>query len=317
MNQYVFQNGDEMPILGLGTWRSEPGEVAQAVRAAIEIGYRHIDCAWIYGNEPEIGQTINALIKDGIVTREELWITSKLWNDCHAPEDVRGAIEISLRQLQLDYLDLYLVHWPVCVRKGVYVPKKMSDYREVHVPAEKTWQAMESLQSEGLTRHIGVSNFSKTKLLDLLPKAKIRPEINQIESHPYLQQTDLFDFCQEQNIGITAYAPLGSRGRPDRLKEADEPILLEDPTILQIAESLGVLPAQVLISWAIHRNCSVIPKSTNPGRLKQNFGAASLSLSAADMEAIAKLDLHRRYINGETWTLNGSPYTLNSIWDEN
>ncbi len=306
-----------MPVLGLGTWKSQPGEIGAAIRQAVEIGYRHIDCAWIYGNEPEIGAALHELISEGVVKREDLWITSKLWNDRHAAEDVRGAIETSLQNLQLNYLDLYLVHWPVCLRKGIYLPTKPDDYFTLEEqPLAGTWKAMEDLAEAGLARHIGVSNFSKKKLVDLLPQVKIRPEINQIELHPYLQQKELVDFCHHSKIGTTAYSPLGSRDRPERLKAEAEPVLLEDPTVIAIAKSLGVSVAQVLLSWSIHRGSSVIPKSTNPGRMKENLEAASLSLSTHDMDAIGKLDRHRRYISGETWTLHGSPHTLDSLWDE-
>jgi alcohol dehydrogenase (NADP+) len=312
-----FANGDQMPILGLGTWKSNAGEVYSAVREALRIGYRHIDCAAIYGNETEVGTALADSFKEGLVSRDQLWITSKLWNNAHAPEDVRPALEKTLKDLGLDYLDLYLIHWPVLIKKGVLYQKSGADLLPLdHIPIEKTWKAMEISAAEGLCRHLGVSNFSVAKLKSLLAHAEIRPEVNQIELHPYLQQPAMLEFCRENVIHLTAYAPLGSADRPSRLKVDGEPVLMEEETIREIARTLAATPAQVLISWAIQRKTSVIPKSVNPERLRQNFEAAALTLSEEQMQRIEKLDRHRRYINGEFWAMEGSSYTLENLWDE-
>jgi len=317
MKKLQFSNGDAMPILGLGTWKSAPGEVYEAVKAAIRLGYRHIDCALIYGNEAEIGRALSESFQAGTVSREEMWITSKLWNDSHAPADVQSGIKQTLADLQLDYLDLYLIHWPVAIKKGEGFPLNKDKLISLdELPITKTWQAMESLVKGSLTRHIGVSNFSIAKLKSLLATANHPPELNQVELHPYLQQTDLLKFAQANNIFLTGYSPLGSSDRPDSLKAEDEPVLLEDPTIAEIAAKHHVTPAQVLLGWAIQRGTAVIPKSVNPKRIEQNLAAAEVSLAEEDMEAIAALDRHRRYVDGSIWVVADGPYTLANLWDE-
>ncbi len=317
MKTVQFANGDQMPIFGLGTWKSAPGEVYNAVLEALKQGYRHIDCAPIYGNEAEIGKALSEAFKQGLVRREELWITSKLWNSFHDPEDVQPALEKTLGDLQIDSLDLYLIHWPVVIRKGLEFHSSGKDLVSLdEVPIADTWKAMEACLSKGLCKHIGVSNFSVAKLKQLLEVAKLPPEMNQIELHPYLQQPAMLEFCQANNIHLTAYSPLGSADRPERLKEENEPILLEDETITAIARRHNVTAAQVLTGWAIARNTVVIPKSTNPERIKQNMGALEISLTQDDMTEIEKLNRNRRYVAGTFWTMEGSPYTLENLWDE-
>jgi alcohol dehydrogenase (NADP+) len=308
---------DEMPIVGLGTWKSAPGEVYDAVRTALDAGYRHVDCAPIYGNEPEVGRALDETFADGDVSRDDVWVTSKLWNDAHAPEDVQPALESTLEDLQLETIDLYLMHWPVALKPDTSMPQSPDDLVSLdEQPLAETWAAMEELVDDGLARHIGVSNFNIPKLQSLLEAGRIAPEMNQIELHPYLPQTEMVSFARENDVPLTAYSPLGSKDRPEGMKADDEPILLEDPTIVEIAERHDATPAQVLIRWAIERGTAVIPKSVNAGRIKENLAAADLSLTDDDMDALSGLGRGRRYVRGELWTLEGSPYTLESIWEE-
>ncbi|EDM75454.1 aldehyde reductase [Plesiocystis pacifica SIR-1] len=317
MKHLTLANGDRMPALGLGTWKSSPGEVGAAVETAIELGYRHIDCAAIYGNEAEIGEAIARCVAKGTVTRDQLWITSKLWNDCHAPEHVGPALDATLERLGLEHLDLYLIHWPVAHVHGAVLPKQTSDFVSLDdLPISATWAALEACVDAGKTRHIGVSNFSAAKLASVCEGARVQPACNQVELHPYLQQRALVDACAQRGVLVTAYSPLGSRDRAASFKAADEPVLLEDPSIAAIAERLGCSPAQVLIAWAIDRGTSVIPKSVNPQRLAQNLASASIELDADARQLILTLDRERRYIDGTFWTPPGSPYSLATLWDE-
>lgn len=317
MQTLSFRNDDEMPILGLGTWKSAPGEVYDAVKIALRAGYRHIDCALIYGNEAEVGNALADAFSEGIVDRSDVWITSKLWNDAHAPGNVRPALNETLRDLQLDTIDLYLMHWPVAQKPGTTMPQSPDDLVSLdEQPLAETWAAMEALVDDGLARHIGVSNFSVPKLQALLQDAETyAPEMNQVELHPYLQQPDLLAFAEENDVHLTAYSPLGSFDRPDEMKADDEPILLNDATLASVAQKHDATPAQVLISWAIHRGTAVIPKSTSEGHIKENLEAAHLELTDADMEVLSKLDRGRRYVDGTAWTMEGSPYTLENLWD--
>lgn len=311
MKTIELSSGDRFAALGLGTWKSAPGEVGAAVTSALEAGYRHVDCARIYGNEAEIGAALAA----SPVARDDLWITSKLWNTHHAPADVRPAVEQTLADLGVDHLDLYLVHWPVAMRKGAAVPLEAGDLIDLaELPLADTWAAMESLVDAGLCRNIGVSNFSAAKLEALCDGARIRPAMNQVELHPYLQQRGLLETCKSLGVAVTAYSPLGSRDRPAALA-ADAPVLLEDPAVAAIAERRGATPAQVLIAWALERGTAVIPKSVNPARIAENLAAADVSLDAADMAELAELDRELRYVDGSFWAVEGSSYTVESLWD--
>jgi len=317
MVTFSLTGGDRLPALGLGTWKSSPGAVYAAVKEALASGYRHIDCAPIYQNEPEVGEAIAEAIDSGTVARTDLWLTSKLWNNAHAPEQVRPALEQTLADLRVDCLDLYLMHWPVAFAPGVLFARRSEEYIALaDLPVIATWRAMEDCVARGLTRHIGVCNFSIAKLDALCRQATIRPAMNQIELHPYLQQEPMLAFCREKGILVTAYSPLGSGDRPVGMKKSDEPTLLADPVIQRVADKHKATPAQVLLAWGLGRKTVVIPKSIHPERQRQNLAAAHLVLDARDRAEIAALDRHYRFVDGSFFTGPGSPYTLKNLWDE-
>jgi alcohol dehydrogenase (NADP+) len=314
MKYLEFWNKDKMPILGLGTWKSSKGEVYDAVCEAIKMGYKHIDCAAIYGNEPEIGQALNDCISDGIVKREDLWITSKLWNSNHGRENVVIGLNKTLADLQLKYIDLYLIHWPVALKSGVGFPTSVDQFLPPEAkPIEDTWKGMEDILEMGLAKHIGLSNFNVQKIESLLPDCNYQPEVIQVEMHPLLQQKELFEFCSWNNIKMTAYAPLGARDL-EKIKAGDEPDLLDQPVILDISERYKITPAQVLLAWSITRNISVIPKSVNKERMLQNLKAAEMVIAPEDMAKIATMERNFRFISGGLWTVPGSPYTSEDLW---
>ncbi|RDI44770.1 aldo/keto reductase [Aquicella lusitana] len=318
MRTFTLLSGDQIPAIGLGTWKSSEAEVGQAVKMALASGYQHIDCAAIYLNEGVIGQTLEESIKNKVISREKLWVTSKLWNSYHAPEDVEPALKESLGHLRLDYLDLYLIHWPVAFKRkiGLNIPETGEDFLSLDaIPLADTWQAMEALVDKGLVKNIGVSNFSISKLQMLLKQSKYKPAVNQVECHPYLAQTELMSFCREQGIHVTAYSPLGSGDRPDMLKKTDEPSLLQNPVIVEIAKTHRATPAQILIAWQVVRKNSVIPKSIHEKRIKENLAAQDIQLSEEDLKRINALDKNYRFLDGSFWEMKHSPYKAESFWD--
>lgn len=315
MKSLQFTNGDRMPIIGLGTWKATGEEVKEAVKNALEIGYRHIDTAAIYSNEEAIGAALNEIFESRKITRDEIFITSKLWNDAHHPENVISALEKSLKKLKLNYLDLYLIHWPVAFKAGVPMPESASDYVSLaELPLIETWKKMEEAKERGLTKHIGVSNFSLKKLENLIEKAKYKPEVNQVELHPLLQQNNLYQFCKGHDIHLTAYSPLGSGDRSEQMKAANEPNLFDIPEIKEIADRHNIHPAQVLIGWHANRNVSVIPKSVTPKNMESNLKAVALQFSESDMNTIAQLDKNYRFINGKFFEMPEKGYI--NIYDE-
>lgn len=315
MKYLSLSNGDQIPMLGLGTWKSTPGEIHKAVRSAIEVGYRHFDCAFIYQNEKEVGLALNDAINAGDVNREELWITSKLWNSDH--QNVKAGFENTLTDFGLDYLDLYLIHWPVALKKGCAFPQKASDYVSLsEAPLIETWKNMELLHQLGVVKHIGVANFSIKKLELLKQNASHLPEVNQVERHVLLQQKSLSDYCQKENIIVTAYSPFGSPDRHPSMKSGDEPNMFELSEIKEIAKRNNCTPAQVLLAFHIKTGVTVIPKSVNIDRMKQNLEAVDINLSPNDLQQILSLDQHYRYIKGQFWNAPEAGYTLENLWDE-
>lgn len=316
MKKIQFRNGDNIDAIGLGTWKSDPGEVGRAVEAALEAGYRHIDCAAIYRNEAEVGEALAKVFARGEFRREDVHITSKLWNNAHLKDDVEPALKKTLSDLKLDYLDLYLIHWPVAFRPGLEgFPESESDFLTPdQAPIDETWEAMLAARDQGLTRHAGVSNFSIRKLDRLAAAGGEMPEMNQVELHPYLQQDELLSWCGERDVLVTAYSPLGSSDRPDSMKGEDEPSLLENEVIGEIAEKHGASPAQILIAWSVARDTIVIPKSTSSERIRQNLESAHIQLDATDMDRIRALDRHYRYIGGNAFRTESGLY--GNIFDD-
>lgn len=310
MNKLKFKNGDKLPAIGLGTWKARDNEVKKAVEYALEIGYRHIDCAQNYANEKAVGEALKNVFSKGTIRRDEVWITSKLWNNSHKREDVIPVLKETLSDLQLEYLDLYLIHWPVAFQPEVSTfPMKDSDYLSLEeVPLIETWEALLEAREQGLIRHAGVSNFSSKKLKELALQTTHIPELNQVESHPFLPQEELITYCKEQGIHVTAYSPLGSGDRAKSMKAQNEPSLLKNEVIMQIAKKHSCNAGQVLIKWAEQRGTAVIPKSTTPAHIKLNLESVYIELDKADLKAIKNIDTSYRYVDGEFFVTLGNSY---------
>jgi diketogulonate reductase-like aldo/keto reductase len=303
----TLYTGARLPAIGLGTFGSDrytAPEIAEAVLGAAAIGYRHFDCAAVYGNEKEIGVSLQKIMKGGI-QREEIWITSKLWNDKHAQEDVIPACQQTLHDLQLEYLDLYLIHWPFPNHHAPGVDVNSRDSHAVpyiHENYMKTWRQMEKLVEMGLVRHIGSSNMTIPKLKLLLRDAKIKPAANQMELHPHFQQPELFQFCANNNIEPIGYSPIGSPARPERDRTPDDTVDIEDPVIVKIAERLNVHPALVCIKWAVQRGQVPIPFSVRPEQYWGNLKAVTVDpLTEKEMQEIAGIDKNNRLIKGQVF----------------
>jgi alcohol dehydrogenase (NADP+) len=312
--------GATMPAIGLGTFGSDhvsAGEIAEAVRGAAAVGYRHFDCASVYGNEAEIGASFEQILRDGI-KREELWITSKLWNDKHGEDQVIASCRQSLSDLHLKYLDLYLVHWPFpnFHPPGCDVTSRSSEARPyLHENFMKTWRKMEELVDMGLVRHIGTSNMTIPKLELVLRDARIRPAVNEMELHPHFQQPELFQFALDNGIEPVGYCPIGSPDRPERDRTPTDTSPTEDPVIVRIAGRHRIHPAVVCLKWAVQRGQTPIPFSVH--HYRENLeGMVVESLSDNEMSAIAAIDRNCRLIKGQVF-LWKEGQSWEELWDLN
>lgn len=299
-------DGGRFPSIGLGTWKIPSGTLPGLIPEAVSIGYRHFDCACDYGNEPAVGEGLRRALASGICSRDDLWVTSKLWNTYHHPDHVRLACERSLRDLGLDELDLYLIHFPVTL---AYVPfeeryppgwffdpsAEKPAMKPVRIPLAETWGAMERLVGAGLVKRIGVCNFTTGMVRDLQSYAVVTPQALQVEMHPYLTQRRLLRYCHDENIAVTAFSPFGASSYvPLRMAEESESALV-DPVVVAIAAAHGRTPGQILLRWAVQRGTVTIPKTQTVEHLRENFAVFDFELSNDEMARIDALDRGRRF----------------------
>ncbi|XP_078664287.1 aldo-keto reductase family 1 member A1-A-like isoform X2 [Branchiostoma floridae x Branchiostoma belcheri] len=296
----ALRTGAQMPLLGLGTgpgsvgtWQTSTEPIYEAVKAAIDVGYRHIDTAESYADEKAVGRALREKIGSA-VQRKDLFITSKLWNTRHHPDDVLPACQRSLSDLGLDYLDLYLMHFPVAwVRGEVYYPKDENGRAILCTPDihfMDTWKAMENLVDAGLVKAIGVSNFNISQMEEVLTNGRIKPAVNQVESHPYLVCSRLLKCAADNEVVITAFCPLGRPGEAN--KHGVTPI--QDPKVISIAEKHKKTPAQVCLRWQVQRGVVVVPRSITPARILENSQIFDFELSTEDMETLSRLNKDAR-----------------------
>lgn len=298
--------GSRFPKVGFGFWKVEQEKTAEICEAAIKVGYRHLDCACDYGNEVEVGKGISSAIRNGVCEREDLWVTSKLWNTYHSAHHVQQACQKSLDDLGLDYFDLYLIHFPIAQRfvpfekryppGWFFEPKALEPViEEARVPLSETWKAMEELATSGLVRNIGICNVGTSQLRDLLTYAKIRPAVLQVETHPYLTQEKLLRYCKQERIVYTAFSPLGAQSYFSLGMAEPSEAVIEHKVIKDIAKATGRTPAQVLLRWGVQRGTAVIPKTSNMNRLVENIDIFDFALDQKQMDAISALDQGRRF----------------------
>ncbi|TRD11813.1 aldo/keto reductase [Erythrobacter insulae] len=302
----------DMPAVGFGLWKIPLEDTAATVLEAVKAGYRHFDSAADYGNEGETGKGLSQAMQEGLVTREELWITSKLWNTFHAPDHVEEACRQSLDDLKIDFFDLYLIHFPIALEyvpietryppEWVYDPDAQNPVMiPAKVPLHATWAAMEALVEKGLVKNIGVCNYNSGLVHDLMAYARIKPAMLQIESHPYLTQERLIRLAKDYGIDVTAFSPLGAQSYFELDMAAEGESLLGAAPVMVAASAHGKTPAQVLLRWGIQRGTAIIPKTTKPDRMRENLDL-DFELSQVEMAAISSLNQNRRFNDPGTFT---------------
>lgn len=319
--QVSLPGGKQIPCIGMGTFGSDkygPEAVSAAVEGAIRYGYRLFDCASVYGNEDAIGKVFEALIQSGVVSREELFITSKLWNDMHGKGDVLFSLAKTLKDLRLDYVDAYLIHWPF---PNYHAPGCAGDARNpdsVPFSAERflsVWAQMEKIQKMGLARHIGMSNMTIPKLEAVLPRCRIKPALIEMELHPSFQQSALFNYSAEHHIQVVGYCPIGSPNRPERDKAASDVVDTELPEIAAVAKAHAIHPALVCLKWAVQRGEIPIPFSTTEKNYKANLRCVTEDpLSSSEMEAVTRADKNCRLVKGQVFLWEGAK-GWEDLWD--
>ncbi|CAG8021287.1 unnamed protein product [Penicillium olsonii] len=287
---FTLSNGAQIPAIGLGTWQDEEAQEA-AVLAALHAGYRHIDTARCYGTEPAVGKAI----KQSGIPREEIFVTSKLWNNKHHPEDLDQAVQLSLDDLGLEYLDLFLMHWPVAFKRGDDPFPSNNDGKLItdNIDYLDTYRAMEGLVKSGKAKAIGISNFSQKEVERILDNVAIKPAVHQMELHPWLQQKTFYDFHRKNGIHVTQYSPFGNQNEIYGSRE-EHGQLVNDQTLVEIGKKYGKTSNQVALAWGIAHGRSVIPKSKSAERIKQNFDIA-FELEPADIEKIDAIDKKLRF----------------------
>ena len=325
MTQTISVGKHLMPTIGLGLWKTSKQDSADTVYDAIKLGYRHLDSAADYCNEIEVGRGISRALADGICERDELWVTSKLWNTSHRKEHVEEACRKTLADLSLDYLDLYLIHFPIALKyvsiekqypaEWIFDPNSDSPRMELdRVPLSETWAAMESLVDNSLVRDIGICNYSSALIHDLMSYCRIKPSMLQVELHPFLTQENLLRTAFDYGISVTGFSPLGALSYVDLEMATAGDSVLSHPVVKAVSERTGASPAQVVLRWGLQRGCAIIPKTSKRERLTENIDLFHFALTESEMDAVSALNKNRRF-NDPAVFCEGAFNRFHAIYD--